>query len=170
MASHGINFVNENDARRVLLALFKKIAHAARAHAHEHFHEVRTGNREEGNVGFTGDRSRQQCLARSRRSHQEHALGNPSAKLLEFLRIFQELNALFPPDCICRIRNRQKPTRRISGAAFNRINSQSPLCTSFTFSWTALSFSALVTSGASSLGMVTWNFMFGGLLYSPCRS
>jgi len=47
-----------------------------------------------------------------------------------------KLRALFPPDCICRIRNKQKPTRRIRGAAFSRINTQSPLRTSFTFSCT----------------------------------
>jgi len=41
-----------------------------------------------------------------------------------------KLSALFPPDCIWRIRNKQKPTSRISGAAFNKISTQSPLRTS----------------------------------------
>ncbi len=92
MAPDRIDFINENDARRVLLPLFKEIAHAARAHAHKHFNEVRTGNREEGNVGLAGDRTRQQRLARARRSDQQHTLRNSSAQLLELLRIFQELN------------------------------------------------------------------------------
>ncbi len=87
-----VNFVDENDAGRILLALFKEIAHAARAHAHKHFHEVRTGNREEGDVGLTSDRARQQRLARSRRSDKQHALRNSPAQLLKLLRIFQELN------------------------------------------------------------------------------
>src|SRR5260370_24638161 len=92
MPPDGVNFVDEDDAGRVLLALLKEIAHAARAHADKHFHEVRTRNREEGDVGFTGDRACQQRLARARRSDQQHALRNSPAQLLELLRVFQELD------------------------------------------------------------------------------
>src|SRR5271165_5333073 len=94
MASDRINFVNENDARGVLLALFKQIAHAAGAHAYEHFHEIGTGNREERNVCFTRDGSSQQRFARSRRPDEQHALGNAAAQLLKLLGILQELNDL----------------------------------------------------------------------------
>ena len=41
MTAHGVDFVNENNARRVLLALLKQVANAARAHAHKHLHKVR---------------------------------------------------------------------------------------------------------------------------------
>src|SRR5467141_2715710 len=92
MPSDRVNLVDEDDAGRVLLALFKEIAHAAGAHADKHFHEVRTGNREEGNVGLSSYRARQQRLARSRRSDKQDTLRNSSAQLLELLRIFQELN------------------------------------------------------------------------------
>ena len=61
MAAHGVNFIDENDARRVFLALFEQVAHAARAHADEHFHEVRAGNRKERHVGFAGDGSRKRA-------------------------------------------------------------------------------------------------------------
>src|SRR5260370_314636 len=87
-----VDFVDEDDAGRILLALFKKIAHAARANADKHFHEVRTRNREEGNVGFAGDGTRQQRLARSRGPDQQYTLGNSPAQFLKLLRIFQELN------------------------------------------------------------------------------
>ena len=66
-----------------------------------------------------------------------------------------KLRALFPPACICRIRNRQNPTSKRSGAAFSRIKTQSPLRTSLTLIWTPLSFNSLVMSGAASLKMGT---------------
>src|SRR5271167_2755912 len=91
MPADCVNFVNEDDARRVLLALLEEIADAARADADEHLDEVRTRDREEGNVGFAGNRARQQSLARARRPDEQHALRNASAEFLEFLRIFQEV-------------------------------------------------------------------------------
>ena len=92
MAADRVNFIDEDDAGRVLLALLKQIAHAAGADADKHLDEVRTGNREERNVRFAGNGPRQQSLARARRPDQQHALRNASAELLEFLRIFQELD------------------------------------------------------------------------------
>src|SRR6266481_3398812 len=47
-------------------------------------------------------------------------------------RDFPKLSALLPPACIWRIRNRQNPTSKISGAALSKIKTQSPLRTSFT--------------------------------------
>src|SRR6202165_1548463 len=92
VTSDGVNFVDEDDARSVLLALFEQIAHAARAHAHEHFHKVRAGDGEERNVRFARYGARQQGLARSRRSNQQHALRNTPAKFLELLRLAQKLD------------------------------------------------------------------------------
>jgi hypothetical protein len=40
--SHSVNFVDENDARRVLLPLFEEVADAARADTDKHLNEVRT--------------------------------------------------------------------------------------------------------------------------------
>ena len=90
VASNRVDFVDEDDAGRILLALLKQIAHAACAHAHKHLHEVRTGDGEERNIGLAGHSARQQRLARSRRPDQQHALGNPSAQLLELLRLAQD--------------------------------------------------------------------------------
>ena len=94
MTSNGVDFVDEDDAGRILLALLEQIAHAAGAHADEHLHEVRTRDREERNVGFAGDGPGQQSLTGSRRPDQQHALGNASAQLLELLRLAQELDDL----------------------------------------------------------------------------
>ncbi len=92
VATNGVDFINEDDAGSVFLALLEQVAHAARAHAHEHFHEVGAGNGEERNIRLACHRARQQGLARSRRANQQHALGNASAKFLEFLRLAQELD------------------------------------------------------------------------------
>ena len=54
MAANGVDFVDEDDARRVLLALFEEVADAACAHAHKHLHKIRTGNGEERDVGLAG--------------------------------------------------------------------------------------------------------------------
>ena len=94
MAADGVNFVNKNDAGSVLFALLKQVAHAACAHAHEHLHKVRAGDGEERHIGLTGDGARQQGFARARRSHQQNALRNASAELLELLRFAQELDDL----------------------------------------------------------------------------
>src|SRR5437867_2748417 len=94
MAADRVDLIDEDDAGRVLLSLFKQIPHAARAHADEHFDEVRAGNREERNTGLPGDGARQQGLARSRGADQQDALRNASAQLLEFGRLAQELDDL----------------------------------------------------------------------------
>ena len=94
MASHGVDFIDEDDAGGVLLALLEQVAHAAGAHAHEHLHEVRAGDGEERHAGFAGDGARQQGLAGSGRADQQHALGNAAAQLLELLRLAQELDDL----------------------------------------------------------------------------
>src|ERR1019366_4709083 len=83
---NSVNFVDEDDAGSVFLALLEQVAHAARTDAHEHFDKVRAGNGEERNIRFARDRARQQGFARSRRSNQQHALRNASAKFLELLR------------------------------------------------------------------------------------
>src|SRR5262249_20788868 len=50
MTAHGVNFVDEDNAWSVLLALLKQVANPAGAHAYEHLDKVRTGDAEEGYV------------------------------------------------------------------------------------------------------------------------
>ena len=61
-----IDFVDEDDARRMLLGLFEHVAHAAGAHTYEHLDEIRTGDSEERHLGFTRDRLGQQGLTSTR--------------------------------------------------------------------------------------------------------
>ena len=87
-----VDLVDEDDARRVLLALLEEVAHARGADADEHLDKVRTADREERDVRFTRDGARQERLAGSRGPHQEHALRDAAAELLELLRLFEELD------------------------------------------------------------------------------
>lgn len=46
LPAHSVDFVNENEARSVFLALQEQVADPGRANAHEHFHKIGTGNGE----------------------------------------------------------------------------------------------------------------------------
>src|SRR4029077_6334580 len=73
MAANGVYFIDEDDARRVLLGLLEHVTDAARADADEHFHEIRSGNRKEGHVGFPRDGARKQRLAGPWRADKQKA-------------------------------------------------------------------------------------------------
>ena len=94
MAADSVDFVDEDDAGRVLLGLVEHVAHAAGADADEHFDEVRTGNGEERHVGFTRDRAGKQRLAGAGRADEQHAARDLAAQPLELLRVAQELDDL----------------------------------------------------------------------------
>ena len=76
LAADGIEFVDEDDAGGLCLGLLEQVAHARRAHADEHFHELAAADREERHMGFAGHGAGQQRLARARRPDQQHPLGN----------------------------------------------------------------------------------------------
>src|ERR1700738_2082636 len=94
MATDRVDLVDEDNAGGILLALLKQVPDPAGSDANKHLNEVRTGNGKERNIRFAGYRSRQQRLAGSWRSNQQHALGDTSAELLELLRLAQELDNL----------------------------------------------------------------------------
>ena len=94
MSADRVDLVDEDDAGRVLLALFEHVAHARGANADEHLHEVGAGNGKERHIGLAGDRPGQQRLAGSRRSDQQTSLRNLAAEPLELLRILQKLDDL----------------------------------------------------------------------------
>ena len=94
MTADRVDFVDEDDAGRVLLGLLEHVAHAAGADADEHFDEVRTRDGEERHVGFARDRARDQRLAGAGRADQQHAARNPSAEPLEFAGVAQEFDDL----------------------------------------------------------------------------
>ena len=87
MASHRVDLIDENNARRILLALNEQIADPRGADADKHLDEVRTADAEKRHTGFAGDRPRHQSLTGARRAHEQTTLGNPAAELGEFLRV-----------------------------------------------------------------------------------
>ena len=94
MTAYGIDFIDEDDARSVLLALLKEITNAARAYADEHLYEVGSGDGEERDVRLAGNCTSQQGFTGARRSYEQHALGNAATQFLKLLRLAQKLNNL----------------------------------------------------------------------------
>ncbi len=74
MTPDGVDFVDEDDAGRLLLALNEQIAHTRRADADEHFDEIGTADAEERHPGFARDGTSQQSLAGSRRAQRVNTL------------------------------------------------------------------------------------------------
>ena len=91
LAAHGVDLVDEDDRRRVLLGLFKHVAHAGGADTHEHLHEVRPGDREEWNPGLPCHGPGQQRLAGPGRTVEQHALGDLGAERLVSAGVLQEI-------------------------------------------------------------------------------
>src|SRR3546814_5983680 len=94
MAADGVDLVDEDDARRVLLALLEHVAHAAGADADEHLDEVGAGDREERHLVLAGDGLGQQRLAGARRADHQHAARDLAAQPLELGGVTQELDQL----------------------------------------------------------------------------
>ena len=94
MATDRVDFIDEDDAGRVLLGLLEHVTDTRGADADEHLDEVRTRNGEEGNIGFAGDRTGDQRLAGAGRADQQHATRNPSAEPLILAGVAQEFDDL----------------------------------------------------------------------------
>ena len=82
----------EDDGGSFFLGLAEEIAYAAGSHAHEHLDKIRSGQREEGHVGFAGHSLGQQRLTRSRRSYEKCALGDFTAQFGVLCRVLQEVH------------------------------------------------------------------------------
>ncbi len=94
VTSDGVDFVDEDDAGRVLLRLIEHVAHAGSADADEHLDEVRAGDGEERHIGLARDGAGEQRLAGAGRADQQRAARDTPAELLKLLRIAQELDDL----------------------------------------------------------------------------
>src|SRR5688572_26544263 len=94
MTSHGIDLIDKDDARRILLSLFEKIADTRSANSNEHLHEVRAANRKERDVSLTGNGTRKQGLSSARRANKKDAFGDAAAQFLKLLGFLQEVDNL----------------------------------------------------------------------------
>ena len=92
--AQGVQLVDEDDAGGLGLGLLEHVADPRRPHAHEHLHEVGAREAEEGHARLAGNRLGQQRLAGAGRTDQQHALGDPPAQDLVFLRRLEEIDDL----------------------------------------------------------------------------
>ena len=91
VATHGVDLVDEDDGRCVLLRALKKLAHARGTHADVQLHELRTGDREEGSIRLAGDGLGEEGLTGSGRTVQQDAARDARTHLVELVRGRQEL-------------------------------------------------------------------------------
>jgi hypothetical protein len=94
VTAYSVDLVDEDDAGGVLLTLLEEVADAGCADADEHLDEVRTGDGEEGNVGFASDCAGEESLTCARRADEQDAFGDAAAEALELLRLAEELDDL----------------------------------------------------------------------------
>ena len=92
MAAHGVDLVDKNDTRGILLGLLEEVAHTAGADADKHLHKFGTGDAEEGHAGFARHGLGHQRLACAGRADQQHALGDACAQGGKLLRLLEELD------------------------------------------------------------------------------
>ena len=72
--AHGINLVDEDDARTLLLGLAEEVADTAGADANEHLHEIRTAHGEERHVCLACHSLGKEGLTSSRRTYKQRTL------------------------------------------------------------------------------------------------
>ncbi len=87
----GVDLVDEDDRRGVLLGLLEQVAHPGGPDADEHLHEVRPGDRVEGHPCLAGDGAGEQRLAGAGGAVEQHALGDLGADGLELRGLLEEL-------------------------------------------------------------------------------
>src|SRR5437660_1270773 len=93
-AADRVELVDEDDRGRLLARGLEQVAHASRADADEHLHEVRTGDGHERHAGLARYRPRDERLPGTGWADEQDALGDPGADLLELARVLQEVDDL----------------------------------------------------------------------------
>jgi hypothetical protein len=91
VTADGVDLVDEDDGRRVLLRLLEQVAHAARADSDEHLDEVGARDGVERHARLSRDGAGEQGLAGPGRAVEEHALRDPRTDGLELRGLLQEL-------------------------------------------------------------------------------
>ena len=91
-AAHGVDLIDEDNARTLLLGLFEEVPDPAGPHPDEHLHEVGTAQRKEGHLGLSGHGLGKQGLAGSRRAHEQRPFRNLGPEVGVFPGIFEELD------------------------------------------------------------------------------
>ena len=95
LASDRIDLIDEDDARRRLLRLFKEVTHARCADTDKHLNKIRSADRKELHARLTGNCLCKKRLARARRPKEQNPLRNPCPEFVEFIRRLQEFDHFF---------------------------------------------------------------------------
>jgi len=95
MTTHGINFINKNQARSIFLALVKEIAHSGCPDTHKHFDKIGTTDAEKGNFSLTCHRFGHQCFSGTRRTNQQDTFRYFTPKAGKSFRIPEEIDNFF---------------------------------------------------------------------------
>ena len=85
--AHGVELVDEDDRRRVLLGLLEELAHPGGSDAHVDLDEAGGRDRVEGHARLAGERPGEQGLAAAGRAVEQHAAGKLGPQRLEALRV-----------------------------------------------------------------------------------
>src|SRR5437764_1212817 len=97
LAADRVDLVDEDDRPSELAGRLEQVAHSRRADADEHLHEVRAGHRQERHTGFTGDGARDERLAGTGRTDEQHAFGDARPDLAEAVGELEEVDDLRDP-------------------------------------------------------------------------
>ena len=92
LLADGVDLVDEHDAGGLLIGLLEQVPDLGRPHAHEHLHELRPGDGEEGHPGLSSHSFGQQGLAGARRADQQHALGQLGPYLGVLVRVMEKVH------------------------------------------------------------------------------
>ena len=88
----GIYFINKYNTRCLSLGLLKQVSYAGCTHTHKHLYKIRTGQRKERHLCFSGYRLCKQSLTGTRRSHQKRTLRKLCTDTGIFPRIMQKVH------------------------------------------------------------------------------
>ena len=91
-SSNSINFIDENNAGRIFLSLFKEISNPTCSYPDKHFYKIRPADAEKRNFRLSGDRFCQHGLPRSGISHQKDSTGYFPSQFFKLFRGRQELD------------------------------------------------------------------------------
>ena len=92
--SDGIHLINKNDTRSHGLCLLKEVTNSRSTDTDKHFHKVRTAQREERHIGFSGYGFGQKGFTGSRRAHQQSSFRKSGTDFYVFSRIVQKIHHL----------------------------------------------------------------------------
>ena len=93
-APNRVDFIDKNDARRVLHGLLKEITYAAGPDPDEEFHKVGATGTIERDACLAGDGTSEQGFAGAWRADQQHTFGNMGPNGQVALRLAQEVDFL----------------------------------------------------------------------------